>query len=90
MGALLRADTRWRRVFELGPWSLWQTGETNAFHWTRFCVRLNDGLARRRSWWINWSHEQQRLAVDDVIEDLERRHSDFHKQLLRRLRAWRP
>lgn len=90
-GALLRPENRWQRVFTRDRWSLWHTSGPNKHGWSRFCLRLDDGQARRRSWWMVWNDPDERLGEDDnMIGDLQRRYPEIYKLVVARLKVWTP
>jgi hypothetical protein len=51
---------------------------------------LRDWSACRKSWWIDWSHAEQRLAVSEHSTNLAKNHPDIVPQLMLRLSAWTP
>ena len=73
----------------LGPWQLWYS-RPGRRGWERFCVRLRDAGASRRSWWLDYHAIEGRVARSEHSVHLATNHSDVFKQLMLRLRDWRP
>ena len=91
MNVLVNPETRgWLLVGHFCPWQVFLTNGPNKSHWCRFCVRLRDATASKRSWWLYWNHREQRLAKSPYANDLARRHPDALQQLMFRLRDWYP
>jgi hypothetical protein len=91
MTALLDATKQgWRPLLPLGPWEAFLAKGPNRYNWSWIVVRLVDGRARRRSWWLSYNHIEGRLARRPDADYLFTHHGDIAKQLVARLRNWTP
>jgi hypothetical protein len=79
----------WRRIATVGPIELYHC-RSSKYGWHTMVVRLRDATAPRRSWKMNWSSLEQRLAVDTPANDLATNHPQYFKQVMIQLRNWTP